>query len=463
MSNTTDMRRRLLQLCDGLRANPSDAEAYRERAQLWLKVGQYGRALADFGAAVRADAKDEVSWNGLATIWAKCPEAEWRDGRRAIVPARRAYKLDGGASAVMSRGSVSNMLIYLGSQHVETLAAAYAEAGKFDEAVRVLSEVALVNEGVRLREINAIIKQMKAKKPMRDPPVSAKLRSLGERLAALVAPAAGPQEAKPAGARHTSTHRPKVDRITIVRIVRKLGGDVGFQGRHPNQRIVTVNLMNSPVTDKQMRDLIERLSQVETLEDLALGGARQLTDAGLKGLSRLKGLTSLSLARNSTDGCLKELAGLTNLRVLHMGLAKVTGDSLGDLRSLRKLGDLGLSSTVADDALKHLSQFTKLERVLLNDCKNITDAGLVHLKGMKRLRSLELSGCDAITDAGIRHLTTLKELRRLEVQRCPRITDVSIKSLKALAKLESVSLEGTKITQQGRDELRAALPRASLA
>ena len=75
MSSTTDLRRRLLQLCDGLRANPHDAEAYRERAQLWVKVGQYGRALEDFDAAVRVNAKDEVSWNGLATIWAKCPDA----------------------------------------------------------------------------------------------------------------------------------------------------------------------------------------------------------------------------------------------------------------------------------------------------------------------------------------------------------------------------------------------------
>jgi Flp pilus assembly protein TadD len=62
-----------------------------------------------------------LAQNNLAWLLATCPEASSRDGQRAMALARQAMQLSG----------VTN------PQLLDTLAAAYAEAGQFGEAVEM--------------------------------------------------------------------------------------------------------------------------------------------------------------------------------------------------------------------------------------------------------------------------------------------------------------------------------------
>jgi tetratricopeptide (TPR) repeat protein len=136
-----------------LDARPEHADALLERGAAWLLAGEFTTAIADLTRvlALRPDDAEAlalrgVAWrdsgrcaqghddliraaalapwsapiaNDLAWLLATCPDDAYRDGARAVQHALRAVILEPGAR-----------LIYL-----DTLAAAYAAAGQFEQAV----------------------------------------------------------------------------------------------------------------------------------------------------------------------------------------------------------------------------------------------------------------------------------------------------------------------------------------
>jgi tetratricopeptide (TPR) repeat protein len=81
--------------------------------------GQFGEALEHYRQALKIQPDYAQAHNNLAWLWATCPEASRRQGAAAIEHAERANKLGGGRQPDV----------------LDTLAAAYAEAGRFPEAV----------------------------------------------------------------------------------------------------------------------------------------------------------------------------------------------------------------------------------------------------------------------------------------------------------------------------------------
>ena len=102
-----------------IRLDPTCADAYCSRGLAWQEQKKFGKAIADYSEAVRIDPNFVDAYNSRAWIWATCPDAKFRDGKKALESARHALELDPKDAANM-----------------DTLAAAYAETGDFAEAVR---------------------------------------------------------------------------------------------------------------------------------------------------------------------------------------------------------------------------------------------------------------------------------------------------------------------------------------
>jgi tetratricopeptide (TPR) repeat protein len=94
-----------------------DSASYYNRGNAWGKKGDYDKAIADYTKAIEIDPKYASVYNGLAWLMATCPGDRYRDGKRAVELAEKAVALKDDAN------------------FLDTLAAAYAEAGRFQEAI----------------------------------------------------------------------------------------------------------------------------------------------------------------------------------------------------------------------------------------------------------------------------------------------------------------------------------------
>lgn len=120
--------------------DPTRALTYHNRAHVWLHLKNYGKAESDLKQAIRLEPTAFDGYNTLAWLQATCPEAKFRDGKRAVKNARTACRL------------CRNGHWYC----LGTLAAAYAEAGDFQKAVRweqKTIERAPVKERAQLRKL----------------------------------------------------------------------------------------------------------------------------------------------------------------------------------------------------------------------------------------------------------------------------------------------------------------------
>jgi tetratricopeptide (TPR) repeat protein len=127
-------------------------------AALYYSRGQMQQALAHWRAALRVQPDFLPALNEVAHLLAACPDASARNGSEAVTLAERAVKLSGGHEAM----------------YLDTLAAAYAEAGRFADAVETARrglEIATRQDQAQLREgLAARLRLYEERKPYRDAP-----------------------------------------------------------------------------------------------------------------------------------------------------------------------------------------------------------------------------------------------------------------------------------------------------
>ncbi len=102
-----------------LQIDPDNAEAHNDLGGALLKKGNVNEAIAQFQKALQIKSGYAEARNNLAWVLATCPQASLRNGNQAVELAQRANQLTGGGNPAV----------------LGTLAAAYAEAGRFPEAV----------------------------------------------------------------------------------------------------------------------------------------------------------------------------------------------------------------------------------------------------------------------------------------------------------------------------------------
>jgi tetratricopeptide (TPR) repeat protein len=103
-----------------IRLNPKYAAAFVSRSIAWNAKKEYERALKDCDEAIRLDPTLVAAYASRAWWLATCPDAKYRDGKKAVESAKRACELSDWKDPTI-----------LGN-----LAAAYAEAGDFSNAVK---------------------------------------------------------------------------------------------------------------------------------------------------------------------------------------------------------------------------------------------------------------------------------------------------------------------------------------
>jgi len=109
----------ITQFQQALEINPNDTRARNDLGGDLLQKGDVPGAIAQFQKVLQLNPHDLETLNNLAWVLAMAPQASLRNGSQAVALAQQASELAGGNNPVILR----------------TLAAAFAEAGRFDEAV----------------------------------------------------------------------------------------------------------------------------------------------------------------------------------------------------------------------------------------------------------------------------------------------------------------------------------------
>jgi tetratricopeptide (TPR) repeat protein len=105
---------------EAIRLDPGVAQCFTNRGRARYAKKEYAKALADYDEAIRIEPTHPFSYNNRAWIRATCQDSKYRDGTKALESATRACELAD----------------WEGAYALGTLAAACAEVGDFDAAVK---------------------------------------------------------------------------------------------------------------------------------------------------------------------------------------------------------------------------------------------------------------------------------------------------------------------------------------
>jgi tetratricopeptide (TPR) repeat protein len=137
-----------------LAIDPKDSVVLGWRGMTYRKLAKYPEAQADFEAAIKLDSANHRALNGLAWLWATCPDDKIRDGKKAVETALQAYKTIGKFDA----------------GYLDTVAAAYAESGDFEQAVATQKGAIAAgsNDSHVMKQLKDHLSLFEAKKPVRE-------------------------------------------------------------------------------------------------------------------------------------------------------------------------------------------------------------------------------------------------------------------------------------------------------
>lgn len=135
-----------------LTVDPTEWQAFRGRGDAYLALGRHTDALADYEKALKLQPNDEGVLNNLAWLLATSPDDKLRDGHRALRLAKEASEASG----------------YKAAYILSTLAAASAETGDFQSAVKWSSKAVEIGEKGQSETLKKELDSYKAKRPWRE-------------------------------------------------------------------------------------------------------------------------------------------------------------------------------------------------------------------------------------------------------------------------------------------------------
>jgi len=186
---------------------------------------------------------------------------------------------------------------------------------------------------------------------------------------------------------------------------------------------------------KPCDELLEQLVTQTGLKQLLMQRT-QATDEGLKYVGEMTALEELYIwdATSITDPGVAHLAGLKNLKKIHVDSSKMTDEGLVLLSSLPRIEELSLQSS------------------------HFSDQGFLRLKGQDNLTELWTGhGNFQVTDAGLARFREFKKLELIDLQNS-KVTARGLEHLKGMSSLKRVLLSKTGITDSDLEPFRRAMP-----
>lgn len=257
----------------------------------------------------------------------------------------------------------------------------------------------------------------------------------------------------------------------------------GLQALSSLPQLTTLNIAGSPSLQDDALEEVGKLSA--SLSTLDLSDNTTFTDTGLQHLTSLTKLENLNLAHCTgiTDigfGLLTSLTALKNLGI--GGCTQLTDAALEPLQQLPlEQFKLARSANYTDEALVHVSRYSRLQALHVTRIRTFTDRGVAALGALTSLRELTLSGLEGPTDEGIAAcltplvglevtllggiaagvksmaaLATLPVLRTVDLNHCPGVNDAGLQVFArpgGLMCLEALNLSGCAISDAGVEVL----------
>jgi len=105
---------------EAIKLDPKFIDAYYNRSNAYYAAGEFENSVTDYTKILQIDPKDIEAQNALAWLLATCADPHFRDGKRAVQLATKACEL----------------VEWKQAGCLDTLAAAYAESGDFENAIK---------------------------------------------------------------------------------------------------------------------------------------------------------------------------------------------------------------------------------------------------------------------------------------------------------------------------------------
>lgn len=147
-----------------LEIEPGNVDAHNALGVMRLQQGDLRGAIDQWTQALAVDRENGNAANNLAWVYATSSDPGLRDGTKAVALAAKAREISGGRNALVLR----------------TLAAAYAESGRFDEAIASAQQARQIAEAQKnsalVAELDATISLYRARAPLRDPSIREQIK-----------------------------------------------------------------------------------------------------------------------------------------------------------------------------------------------------------------------------------------------------------------------------------------------
>ena len=134
-----------------LQLEPENPQALVGRGDVRTQIGQWEEAAEDYRQAIKQSAKLGRAYRGAAWLMATCPEERFRNAELAVASARQALALDGNGDY----------------GYLDTLAAALASAGEFDDAKETQEKAIQIAPDAKTSELRARLSLYNAGRPFR--------------------------------------------------------------------------------------------------------------------------------------------------------------------------------------------------------------------------------------------------------------------------------------------------------